>query len=247
MIFERTYDVRFSETDRHECATPMAIYNYLQDAAIGHGEAVGVTPASLDTRGYAWILNRIRVDFVEYPSRSVAVAVKTWGSNLSGLYAVREWTATGNSGAVFARATSRWVLVDIQKKRAIRLPNFIEAEYGVHTERAIEFAFDRTTPTEPGDCLRHFHVRSSDLDANDHANSACYVDWCIEAVPDELLSTARPISIDIMFKQEARFGEEILATGSPLNDLAEAGKAYAHLIRRKSDDAILAYGTSRWP
>ena len=43
---------------------------------------------------------------------------------------------------------------------------------------------------------RRFDVRLSDIDANNHANSACYFDWFIEALPPDLLPAALDAALD---------------------------------------------------
>lgn len=245
MIFERRYAPRFTDTDQHGRVSPVTIYNYMQDAAIGHGEDVGVSPLSLRDRGFAWILSRIRIEFLAYPARTDEIIVRTWGSNMKGLYAVREWRLTDGQGIELARATSRWVLFDTQKTRVVRLPEFIPDEYGVHPDRALDYSFERTTPTDSSEVQRHFHVRASDLDTNRHANSSCYVDWCIEAVPDDLLMSSRPSLIDISYKKESLFGDEIVASGSPIDSASNANH-YQHAIHRGVDGPLLAFGESAW-
>ena len=131
MKFSRTYEVRFSEADRRHCITPVALYNYLQETAVNHGESAHKSRYELHDRGFAWIINRILIQFIRYPKRYDSVTVTTWASTLTGLYAVREWTAEDQDGNICAHATSRWVLLDIHKRRAVRLPSFIAADYGI--------------------------------------------------------------------------------------------------------------------
>ena len=246
MKFSRTYEVRFSEADRRGCITPVALYNYLQETAVYHGESPRKSGIALSEKGLAWVLTRILIKFIRYPKHYDEVLVTTWASNLSGLYAVREWTAEDHKGDIYARATSRWILLDIQKRRPIRLPAFIAEYYGVVDERAIDFSFPRTTPIEHGTHHKRFHVRASELDSNQHANSACYVDWCLETSPADVLAAMEPEMLDITYKQESVLADELDVIGmeetSPENGL----RSFKHAIRLAENGRLLTIADSRW-
>ncbi len=42
MKHRESFDIRFYETDRSSRLTPIALFNYLQETAIGHGDAAGL-------------------------------------------------------------------------------------------------------------------------------------------------------------------------------------------------------------
>ncbi len=246
MKHTETFKVRFSESDHRARVTPVALYDYFQEAAIAHGDAVGMTPQALAERGFAWVLTRIHIQFLRFPSRREIVNVETWGSNLRGLYAVREWIAGGESGDIAARGTSRWVLIDLARKRAIRLPEFIRELYGEHEGRAIDDLFEKESPPCEPEHERHFHVRMSDLDTNRHANSACYIDWCLESVPDSIAREFVPESIELTYKKESILGDAIRAGSREEAPRGDGLRRFFHAIWRESDGALLSAGRSRW-
>ena len=241
MRHKEPFRVRFSEADRRGFLTPVSLYNYFQETAIAHGECAGISPDGLNERGYAWILNRIVIEVSAYPKQGDRLMVETWGSSLRGLYAIREWRARDEKGRDLAAGTSRWVLLDVNKKRVVRLPDFLRESYGEYDERAVEDSFGRFDPAEESDFVRDFQVRASDLDTNDHANSACYVDWCVESLPHEVHDFQRLSRLELIYKTECVLGDRLSAAS--VND----GEArYQHVLRRHEDDAVLAYGRSEW-
>ena len=129
MKFRKSFEVRFSEADRRSVLTPIALFNYLQEAAIGHGDAVGMDGETLEEMGYVWMLNRLHIRVEHYPRRRETVHVETWGSTLTGLYAVREWNVTDDTGQTIVSATARWIIFDAQKRKIIKLPDMLAERY----------------------------------------------------------------------------------------------------------------------
>ncbi len=246
MRYRHSYEIRRRDTGRDECLTPDALYDYLQETAILHSDSVDLGANSLAGHGLAWILNRVIVHVDRYPRRREVVTIETWANNLRGLYAIREWRALDESGVVFACATSRWFLINIEKRKPARIPGFIAEAYGeIPEDRAIDDPFDRVSPIETGETTKSFHVRLSDLDTNQHANSSRYIDWAIEAVPLSILESHNPCMIDVGYKQEGLLGDGLVSTSARAND-DEDGPAFDHVIRREGSGEVLAMGRTRW-
>lgn len=246
MKHRQSFDIRFYEADRASRLTPVALFNYLQEAAIGHGDATGLDGKALAELGYAWMMNRLHLRIERYPTRREVVQVETWGSNLKGLYAIREWQVTDTDGRTVASATGRWIILDTERKRIIKIPELMAQRYGEHEGRAIDDSFARMEPVEGGGFERRFHVRLSELDTNQHANSACYIDWCLEAVPRDLLDAYLPYSIEITYKKEARLGEGLVARSEEATNDRDTERVFRHTVRKEDGGAVAAIGRSVW-
>jgi acyl-ACP thioesterase len=195
---------------------------------------------------YVWMMNRLHLRINRYPVRRESIAVETWGSRFKGMFATREWRVTDAKGNEVAAATGRWVLLNGEPKRIVRIPELVVQRYGEHPERALDDAFDRMDPPASAACERRFHVRFSDLDTNQHANSASYVDWCLEAVPTPVLDAYRPASVEITFKKECRLGEELSARSEEAPGEEKTCRQFRHGLWRQSDGALLAIAASEW-
>jgi len=246
MKHSERFEVRFYEADRASRLTPVSLFNYLQETAIRHGDAVGMDGPALQKLGYMWMMNRLRLEVRRYPLRREEVRVETWGSCLHGLFAVREWRVTDAQGEVIALATGRWVVIDVARKKIIKIPAEMPAAYGEHEGRAIDDPFVRMDVPQDGVNTRRFHVRFSELDTNQHANSASYVDWCLEAVPQDVLDSHLPSVFEITFKKEAKLGEELVATSAETAGTAPGVRAFRHVLARAQDGAVNAIGASEW-
>lgn len=246
MKFAENFRIRFSESDRHARATPVALFNLLQETAIAHSASVGRGSDQLEQRGLAWMMNRAHVQFDRYPATDADVTVTTWAHCLTGLFAIREWTITDGSG-VCVRATGRWILFDVNKRRIIKIPPDFAETYGEEPERVVEDTFERMNPLKTGEYSREFHVRISDLDTNRHANSGCYVDWALEAVPLAIASTRRPRNVEMLFKKESVLGEGLISCAQQMRDGApEQILLFHHTIAGiAGDPRAVAY--THWP
>ena len=245
MKFAESFRIRFSESDRHARATPVALFNLLQETAIAHSASVGRGADQLVARNLAWMMNRAHIRFDRYPETHADVTVTTWAHCLTGLYAIREWTIADAQG-VCIRATGRWIIYDVAKRRIIKIPPDFAETYGEVPERVIDDTFERMNPTESSEYAREFHVRVSDLDTNQHANSGCYVDWALEAVPTTVSSTRRPRVLEILFKQESVLDEGLLSASTQRHDAPDEVLLFHHTVSGMSGDPR-AIALSHWP
>lgn len=238
-------DVRFGDTDRTLRATPMAMYGYLQESAIAHSEAVGLGAAALAAQSRAWVLNRVHVRYEDYPQWRDAVTVETWIAEIAGLYAIREYIMRDSDNRTLCHATSRWVLIDTARARPVRVLDALGNPYGQNDRRAVADHFAKHRPVEHAEVSREFHVRLSDLDPNEHANSACYFDWCIEATPMATHRGCRLASIEITYKAESLLGDGLHAQGQ-CNRESETEIEYLHTVHNLSQRNVAALGRTRW-
>ena len=246
MRHENDFTIRFFETDHTGGITPVALFNYMQEIAIQHGDAVGLTPAVLHERGYVWMLNRIHLEIDRLPGRGEHLRIKTWASLMRGMYAVREWAVAGADGTPLARATGRWVILDGPKRKLIRVPEKLGDTYGVYPERALDDDFERMHPLENHEHEREFHVRVSDLDTNQHANSAAYMDWVLESTPPDLTEQAMPCSIELTYKKECRLGDALVARSRPIDGESASEREHLHEVVRTDTGDVLCLGRTRW-
>ena len=245
MKFAEPFRIRFTESDRHARAMPVALFDLLQETAIAHSASAGRGTETLQQRGLAWMMNRAHLQFLRSPRTGAEVTVTTWANCLTGLYAIREWTIADEEG-ICVRATGRWIMLDVARKRIIKIPADFAATYGEEPDRSIEDSFERMNPIDSGEFAREFHVRVSDLDTNQHANSACYLDWALEAVPLAISSTRRPGAVEILFKKESVLGEGLSSIARALPADRAGLLGFHHTVHGSPGD-VRAVAYSRWP
>lgn len=263
--FEKIYQIRHFELDREHRLTPISLFNYLTETAISHSESLGRGPLAIAAHGFTWFLVRFHIQIDRYPRLGEELAVRTWPASLRGLYARREFVITAG-GVVCCRATTRWVLINIARRRPVRLPPYISEAYEIFKQCAVDDSFEKIAPLGTPTISKAFHVRLSDLDPNHHATSAAYVDWCLEAVPREVHEAMLPVEIEVVFEKESTLGETLLSESCPCDAASQAeaeadadpgaddkadaepnsGPSFLHQIQARESGLVLARGTSRW-
>ena len=214
----------------------------MQDAAIAQSAARGVSSAAFTELGYAWMLNRIHLEVDRYPRILERIVIETWGSNLTGLYAIREFRVLDEADCEIARATSRWIVIDVARKRAIRLPGLLVERYGVVPERALADSFPKLELSDGREHQAAFRVRWSELDGNRHANSACYVDWLVESVPKEVLEGHVLRELELEYKRELVLGDALVSESGGGTGEAGHGVVFEHSIVRDEGEVVVARG-----
>ena len=238
LVWTEPFQIRAYEVGPDERATVLTVCDLLQEAAGEHARAAGREGFSLPDGGWAtWVLARLRVRIARRPRMRERIQIETWPSDLDGLRAARDFRIAGADGGELATATSSWFLIDVARRRPVRLP---EAMTGFAArERPRALAFDGPDPAPPGDtdAERSFRVRRSDLDRVGHANNVRFVEWALEALgADDGLA-----EIDIQYRAEAVYGDTVTSRASSLQDGARH-----HELARASDGRTLALARTVW-
>ncbi len=234
------FDVRSFETDPCGRLTLPALCAYLQEAARRNAAAMGAGQERLARHGFAWVLHRLRLEIEALPRLDDGLLVETWASAWDTVGGLREFAARALDGRPLAAATSHWVVVDLAQRRVARLPDFVRG--CALPGRPPLLAFEAPEPQAQASYEREYQldVRRADLDAVEHVNNTRYVEWALEALPDECVN-GTPAVFEIVFRRESRRGDRLVSRAADLG----TGR-FAHALVRQGDGATLAHATSDW-
>ena len=241
LVWSQTFHVRAYEVGPGDVASPLALVDYLQEAAGEHARALGIDRFETGTEGAAWVLSRLAMEVRRLPVWREEITIETWPSGRDGLRATRDGLLRAASGEVLVRARTVWFVFDLARRRPIRLPPAVLAIDPPDRPATLTLGPEPRAPEAPSlqapEAAR-FAVRRADLDRNGHANNARFAEWALEAA-------ARPLAdlcaLDLAFKGEALAGDAIASEAS-----SEASGAVRHAIFRTPDRRLLATATSHW-
>jgi len=207
--FLQRFWVRTYESDHTGRLRPTALLNYFQEAASAHAEKLGAGVLELLKRKLTWVLSRYHIRLIRYPRWKEIVELTTWPSINQGLFALREFEARDEKGAILAAATSSWMLIDLKTKRPVP-PDEHLGHYLRNPRRAVVSDFASLPTFGQPDFERSFRVRMGDLDWNRHVNHVAYIGWALETTAADFLEKHRPAEVEADFRGQAFSGETVL-------------------------------------
>jgi acyl-ACP thioesterase len=244
LVFHKEYAIHAYETDAGGQARLVSLLNYLQDSAGEHAGSLGLSVLDLFKRGLTWVLSRYHVLVRRFPVMGERLEVTTWPSGKGGYFATRDFEiADGNGGPVLS-ATSSWMILDLERKSPVKIDAIIGIPYALE-RRAIEDAFASLPVPTARDAEVRFRAESGHLDWNRHVNNAVYVAWALEGVPPEVLLKKRPHELEVSYRAEAFYSEEILSVVQAVPETGQ-GPVYLHQILNAASGMELARLRTRW-
>ena len=146
-------------------------------------------------------------------------------------------------------------MIDLERRRPTRLPDFIHALLIPNHERALDDDFPKLTLPETFAHSCDFRVRYSDLDLNGHVNNIRYVEWAAETFPRDMRERSRLTGLEVHYRGETSCPDTVTAyAGTTDAGTADAGPSgqtpagttYAHRLTRGSDGREVARLRTRW-
>lgn len=246
--FQMEFEVHYHEVNQQERATPLTILHYLEDAAISHSEAVGKGVKDLKSKNQAWILNQWQLQMIRYPVLGEKVLLETWSAGFERFYGTRDFLVRDKDQEIIGRATSLWVFYNTESKRPSRIPSDFQEAYGVEALRAIKEPLGQllTGESVQEENQQIFKVRRSDIDTNGHVNNANYLQWMLEAVPEDVYENRHLAALEITYKKATTYGNSICSK-CYLSSRTHKATVYKHVIlQENADSQELAIARTLW-
>jgi medium-chain acyl-[acyl-carrier-protein] hydrolase len=215
--YTANYFVHTYEVDFRARALPLTLLNYLQDAAGEHATRLGFSVLELLKRNLTWLLSRYHIRVRRYPSFGETVAVTTWPSGKQGIFALRDFEIADADGRIIGEATSSWVLWNLKLRQPARLEENLPDRAALD-KRAVADDFGPLPACPVGGRELPFRVEMQDIDFNNHVNHPIYIQWALEAAPESVLRTLVPVEIEVAYKGEALYGEEVISRIHPAEE-----------------------------
>lgn len=211
--------------------THQGLLRILQEAAAIASDEVGYGLKDIPHTGVHWILTGWRVELKKRPYWRAPLRVETWPRTMDGFVSDRDFIAwSGNEAA--ARGTSRWILMDIHTGKVTRVTDAVRTAYKDQMDARELFPDEslHSSGRTPGGTPAAFEivVGRRDIDTNFHVNNLHYLDYAVEALPQEVYENF-PDTVEIAFRRQILLGTPIRC----LYTLTEDGK---HQVEIQSEN-----------
>ncbi|MBR2299898.1 MAG: hypothetical protein IJ870_04930 [Alphaproteobacteria bacterium] len=215
--FEKEFQIRSYECDKYGSLRIVTLMNILQDAADLSATSLGFGFDFCIQNLLAWVGTNYHIQISRLPQVHEKIKVQTWPSGENKFMALRDFVIYDEKGVEIIKATSQWVLVDMNRKRPVSLAQYLP-DYMYIDERVLGVEFAKLPPLENEEYAKIFEARFDDIDLNRHVNNAIYPLWAAETIPSDFLEKHVPSEIEISYKKECLCGQSV-ASKAELKDL----------------------------
>lgn len=247
--FLREINITYDNIDYNLLLKPQAAAQMCQNIAVGHSDKAGYTVDYFRKSQTGWALTGWHLIFTNRPKENEKFTLTTWTKPFKRLQADRSFIARDKDGNELFRAASRWFLMDMKKRRPIRLP---EGFFSKYVPAKHENAIPDEDYKQPDLKLyqlkgnRNFNVTRRDIDANNHTNNVSYIDWAIDDLTDEIYLNYTILDLKAEYKKEARLGDTVNSSFYMRkldDDILEVSSVFTY---EQNTDQMLCRVTTQW-
>lgn len=215
-LYTEEYRVRTFELDFQRIWKPSWAFQVLTEAATRHAGRLGFDYRDLWQNNQAWVLLRMKVRFLKYPTDGQNITLRTWPRGIvQKLFFMRDFEVMDESGDVLMLATSAWVLVDTQARRFL-LPQVLKTELPDNSGRKVmDETLDKLTGFNGMQPRFEVTPGYSEVDLVGHVNNARYVEWIANCFPMEQFQYQRIAWLQVNYLAEVKAGERVALSAAP--------------------------------
>lgn len=190
------YRLRWLDFDRYGRIQPTTILDMMQDAATVQAEQMGIGRQDMLAKGVFWVIVRTKFEIVRQPRHFQTVTVRTWPHSPSRFSFQRDFTLSDEKGEVLVKATSEWVLVDLESRKFAKMSYYYDGSDDFSEDRAFDEKPRKLPDFEGNRPVRVMTPTYSDIDLNGHVNNARYPSFVIDALEPGPEGAVKTLQID---------------------------------------------------
>lgn len=238
------FRVRSYETDPLGRLQIPILCKLLQEVAVAHASLLGVAVETLLERGTAWVLTRLHLELDRWPRGGEKIVIETWPEAMNRLQVERRFSIRTEEGEEIGEVSTLWLILNLERRRPVRLPTGIWDQFDHYEIGDQPAKAEKLAVPDPVDRELAFTVRRSDVDLSAHANNTSFVEWAMEAVPDEVWSSSDLREMEIHFLAECHQGHTVRSRSQVVE--AADGNEVRHLMVREEDGVEVARARTLW-
>lgn len=246
--YETEHTIGYFETNSQLSLTLSALMVYLQDTAILHSDSLGYTLDYLAERKRGWAVVNWHIAINRMPKRGETMRIWTWSNKIRRMQAERSYYVYDENGNVIIHVASRWIYMDLERRRPVPIEPDMEERYGDSPICAIEqekFTLPQVSEEETP-ILREFTITRRDTDTNGHANNVKYIEWAMDDVPDAVYDMTQVYDLKVVYRKECYKGSK-LKSKCYVRDLPHGEKeVISYFVDPEEEKTVYAQVSSRW-
>jgi len=238
--YQELLTIKSYQTNQYGKASIASLFNILIEAAWAHAQVMDWGYDSLKSNNLFWVLSRMLFQVEKYPAWQDQITLSTWSAGTDGMYAYREYVLENEHGEVLLRASSAWLILDMETRKIFRLSEYRETFPKLIDSKACRNP-KRIKPDIHSDGINYFPVLFSELDINKHFNSVKYVERVLDDFGIDFLNNHEPAELEVNYLKEGVSGDLIAVTRTQISE-----NEYLNCLVRESDSADLCVMRIGW-
>lgn len=238
--YQEQISIKSYHTNQYGQASISSLFNILIEAAWAHAQVMDWGYDSLKSNNLIWVLSRMYFQVEKYPAWQDQITLSTWSAGTDGIYAYREYVVKNEKGEVLLRASSAWLILDMETRKIFRLSEFRDTFPKRIDANACRNP-KRIKPDVHPDGLNYSPVWFSELDINKHFNSVKYVERVLDDFGIDFLNNHEPAELEVNYLKEGTAGDRIAVTRTQSDE-----NEYLNCLVRESDGADLCVMRVVW-
>lgn len=233
MFVEHKFYIGLSDINTKKELTNTCLLRYLEDVAGLHSEIAGYGVSDMNTTRKSWILLSWKVKVLNRPLVNDTLNIKTWSRCIDKFYAFRDFEVRNQYDEVICIATSKWVFIDIDKGKLVKISDEVAQKYKPEYKNVFE-EHDLEKLKEPDNYINKtdFKITRNLIDINKHLHNIYYLDIAKEALPEDIGLSNELNDFEVMYKKEIKLGETVKAIYSMDGD-------YHYITIKNEDESII--------
>lgn len=177
--------VTYDDVDQDLRLTLKGAMGMMQEAAVVHSAKVGYSVEDVSRTRVIWMLSQWRIRLKQPAKWHECLTVETWPRTMERATSIRDFELRNQAGCPVAIGESAWALVSADTGRIMRVTPEIAAAYDL-VDRAVFDTPLEKIPSGEGVVTYIGQVQRRDIDTNHHVNNRVYLDYALEAMPQDM-------------------------------------------------------------
>ena len=208
-IYEYKTRLEFADINENNQLTQKGLLRILGEAASIHSEVIGYGPNTMSKTHLSWMVLHWKLQIFKTPSWHSEILVKTWPRTFNKIFSCRDFEVYDKDNNLVAIASSKWVLIDIEKHSICRISPEMANAYGIVDNSVFDIEVNNKG-NEPKNStyVYDYTIKRRDIDTNHHVNNLYYLDFAYDALPENIWDKQFN-NLEIIYKKQIKLGDTI--------------------------------------
>lgn len=207
-IYKEAFRIRTSEIDHNKQIHAHSLIQLMQEASMQHTIGLNVSAWDLEKLSVTWVLIKMEVNFILFPSLGHTLDVQTYPTAMEGYFTYRDYFVYNEASELCATSSSMWAMMDTESRKMVKIP----LSYGSLVYQADAYLprpSEKLIAPKEIDFSNTVVVNYFHLDWNGHVNNVQIIRMIMETLDPSYQFTHQISKFNIQFKSEAILGQEL--------------------------------------